>query len=151
MKIKNFLIIIRLIPLISLKEQFKNNFDDSKYNKNLELTNTDSETIKENILANHNDYRKTHQVKDLVRNSVIEEIAQQYSEYLVSFGRIKHSDNTYNWNNIGENLYIYNFCNDITGKEASQSWYYEYLYYDYNHPVYNSKTSSFTQLVWKNS
>jgi uncharacterized protein YkwD len=95
MKIKNFLIIICLIPLISLKEQFKNNFDDSKYNKNFELTNTDSETIKENILANHNDYRKTNQAKDLVRNSEIKEIAKQY-EYLVSFGRIKHSDNTYN-------------------------------------------------------
>ena len=108
----------------------------------------DVEKIRADILKNHNYHRKRHQVDNLERNSQIESIAQDYSEYLASIDQMKHSGNSY-----GENLYYCWASNGIcvTGEKASQSWYDEVSKYDFNNPGFSSGTGHFTQLVWKGS
>ena len=151
MKNNSLLIIICLIPLISIKKQYLEDFDESKKNINLLLSDTDLETIRENILIKHNYYRKRHQVGDLVRNSDIEKIAQQHSEYLASIGVLKKSRNNYKGYALGENLYICPGCTTVTGIDDSKTWYEVYFLYKYDSPGYSSETDHFTQLVWKDS
>ena len=108
----------------------------------------DLERIRADILANHNYHRKRHQVNDLVRNSEIEKVAQNYSEYLAKIDQMIHSGSIY-----GENLYYcYNSAKICAnGETASQSWYDEVQYYDFDNPGFSQKTGHFTQLVWKSS
>ena len=150
MKIIYLFIIITLIPLISQK-QFLNIFEKKK--EAIILASTDLETIRNNILVNHNYHRKRHQVGDLTRNSELEVIAQTYSEKLASTDTFAHSGNTYNGNPLGENLYKSwgSYQVSVTGTEASNSWYEEVKDYDFNNPGFKSGTGHFTQLVWKNS
>ena len=107
------------------------------------------EQIRADILSNHNEHRKAHQVEPLTRDSEIEKVAQAYSEYLASISQMVHSNNEL----YGENLYYcYNsakIC--VTGDEASENWYEEISMYDYNNPGFSLKTGHFTQLVWKGS
>ena len=104
MKIICLFIIITLIPLISQK-QFLKTYKRKNKNEVIILAGTDLETIRKNILENHNYHRRRHQVGDLTRNSEIEKIAQSYSEKLASTGEFKHSGNTYKGTKLGENLY----------------------------------------------
>ncbi|CAF1594146.1 unnamed protein product, partial [Didymodactylos carnosus] len=51
--------------------------------------------------------RKRHCVPDLVLNDVLNEIAQEYADYLASTGSFAHSGNTVNDGEyLGENLYM---------------------------------------------
>ena len=109
----------------------------------------DLETIRADILTNHNYHRTRHQVDVLTRDSEIENVAQAYSVHLASEDKMEHSGNQ----NYGENLY---YCYSsagicVTGEKASQSWYKEVEFYDFNNPGFSSKTGHFTQLVWKGS
>jgi hypothetical protein len=113
------------------------------------VNSLDLEKIRADILNNHNYHRKRHQVESLVRNEDIENMAQEHSEYLAEIRSLKNSGN----NNYGENLY---YCISDTeiclnGEEISENWYSEVNDYDFNNPGYNSKTSHFTQLIWKGS
>ena len=109
----------------------------------------DLEKIRADILNNHNYHRKRHQVDSLERNSEIEKVAQDYSEYQASIDQMKHSNNK----KYGENLYYcyasYGIC--VTGEDASQRWYDEVSQYNFNKPGFSSGTGHFTQLVWKGS
>ena len=109
----------------------------------------DLERIRADILANHNYHRKRHQVNDLVRNSEIEKVAQNYSEYLAKIDQMIHSGSQI----YGENLYYcYNSAKICAnGETASQRWYDEVQYYDFDNPGFSQKTGHFTQLVWKSS
>ena len=109
----------------------------------------DLETIRADILKNHNYHRKRHQAEDLVRNTEIEKVAQAYSEQLATIDQMVHSGNQ----NYGENLFYCYASNKIcvTGEAASQSWYDEVKDYNYSNPVFSSKTGHFTQLVWKDT
>ena len=69
------------------------------------------EQIRADILSNHNEHRKAHQVEPLTRDSEIEKVAQAYSEYLASISQMVHSNNEL----YGENLY---YC--LVIKYASQ-------------------------------
>ena len=73
MKVLYLILVIILIKQICLKV-FKNNLKANT------LTTVDLETVRKNILEDHNYHRKRHQVGDLVRNSEIESIAQTYTE-----------------------------------------------------------------------
>ena len=110
----------------------------------------DLETIRNNILTNHNKYRKLHQVEDLTRNSEIEKIAQNYSEILAATKSFYHSSNKYQGEFLGENLYS-SSGKTLTGTDASERWYSENLKYDFNKPGFSFDTVHFTQLVWKSS
>ena len=115
----------------------------------IQINSLDLEKIRADILTNHNYHRKNHQVGNLARNTVIEKVAQDYSEYLASENVLQHSGN----NKYGENLYYcwssYGVC--ITGEKASQSWYNEVDKYKFDNPGFSSTTGHFTQLVWKGS
>ncbi len=110
----------------------------------------DLENARAQMLTRHNYYRAQHQVGNLVRLSAIETIAQEYSEYLASIGKMQHSDNKYNGDSLGENLY-YGYLSSNIGTNAVDLWYSEESLYDYNNPGYKSGIGHFTQLVWKNS
>ena len=60
----------------------------------------DLEQVRADMLAKHNEYRQRHNVGNLVRSSAVETVAQNYANYLVTLGTMKHSDSDY-----GENLY----------------------------------------------
>ena len=115
----------------------------------IQINTLDLEKIRADILANHNSHRKKHQVGNLARNSEIEKVAQNYSEYLATANVLEHSGNK----KYGENLYYcwssYGVC--ITGEKASQAWYNEVGKYNFDNPGFSSATGHFTQLVWKGS
>jgi uncharacterized protein YkwD len=111
-----------------------------------QINSLDLEKIRSDILTDHNYYRKKHQADELQRSAEIEKVAQAYSVQLAAQNKMVHSGGIY-----GENLfYCYSssgIC--VTGQYASQDWYDEVKDYDYNNPVFSSKTGHFTQVVWK--
>ena len=145
MKVFYLILVIILIKQICLKV-FKSNLKANA------LTAVDLENVRKNILKDHNYHRKRHQVGDLVRNSEIESIAQTYTEKIANSGNVKHSNNQYKGRDLGENLFWY-FSGSVTltGTDASQSWYNEVEYYDFNNPGFTNDVGHFTQLVWKGS
>ena len=146
MKIFYLFLIFNIIPLCLQKQFLKK---DQIIN-NRKLASFDLETVRKNILENHNYHRKRHQVGSLVRSSDLESIAQSYSQTLASTGKFAHSGNKYNGDYMGENLYM-SFGSIITGTDASQMWYDEKELYDFNNQGFSMDTGHFTQLVWKGS
>ena len=141
----HLIVIILLINQICLKD-FLSNLNENK------LAAVDLETVRKNILSDHNYHRKRHQVGNLVRNSEIESIAQGYTQTIAASGNVKHSGNTYKGTKLGENIFWYlSGSVTLTGTDASQSWYSEIKDYDYNNPGFSSAIGHFTQLVWKGS
>ena len=110
----------------------------------------DLEAVRNDMLSRHNYYRAQHQVSDLTRVAAIESIAQNYSEYLVTLNTLKHSNNTYLGNALGENLY-WGYGFSTIGTQATDAWYEEVSDYDFSNPGYKSGIGHFTQLVWKDS
>ena len=146
MKIFYLFLIFNIIPLCLQKQFLKK---DQIIN-NRKLASFDLETVRKNILENHNYHRKRHQVGSLVRSSDLESIAQSYSQTLASTGKFAHSGNKYNGDYMGENLYM-SYGSIITGTDASQMWYDEKELYDFNNQGFSMDTGHFTQLVWKGS
>ena len=145
MKIIFLFIVITLIPLILQKEFLTFSY---KYKLNSFASGLDLETIRKNILKNHNYHRNQHKVGDLKRNSELEKIAQEYSEKLASTNTFEHSGNTYKGKPLGENLYA-GWGVKITGTEASDAWYDEIKKYNFKKQGFSSETGHFTQLIWK--
>ena len=146
---KIFYLFLILISLVSSK-----NLVGKKENKLISLAeNGNLEKIRKTILTHHNNYRKKHQVGNLVRNSEIEKIAQAYSEKLSAVCGRGHSGNKYKNEPLGENLYYVwgTYQMEVNGKDATVSWYNEVSQYDFNNPGYKSGVGHFTQLVWKGS
>lgn len=146
MKAISLFILICCISLVYQKMFLK----DIKIRK---FASTDLETIRNNLLTRHNYYREIHQVDNLSRNSEIETIAQNYSEYLTENKKFEHSGNKYNGLKLGENLYMKygSYQVSVTGTDAVDSWYSEVSYYNFSNPGYSSEAGHFTQLVWKES
>ena len=108
------------------------------------------ETARAQMLTRHNYYRAQHQVGDVSRSSDIESIAQTYSDYLASIDTMEHSSNTYNGDDLGENLY-WGPLSDTIGTAAVDLWYSEIDYYDFSSPGWNYDAGHFTQVIWKGS
>ncbi|CAF3533082.1 unnamed protein product [Rotaria socialis] len=76
-------------------------------------------------------------------------IAQNYADYLAARNIFQHSNNGY-----GENLYMTSSSapiQSLSGTGATQAWYDEIDYYNFNSPGFSSSTGHFTQVVWKTS
>ena len=110
----------------------------------------DLETVRADLLTRHNLYRSKHQAANLVRLAALENIAQAYSEKLVTLGYLVHSSNTLNGNYIGENLY-FGYNAGYLGTKPVDAWYDEIKDYDFAKSEFTSGTGHFTQVVWKNS
>lgn len=104
-------------------------------------------------LTKHNTYRAKHGSPSLKINETLNTIAQKYAEKLAASHVFEHSEEA-RAGNYGENLYwgwgspSFNY---VLGK-ASDSWYAEIAYYDYN--TAKSTTSGkavghFTAMIWK--
>ena len=110
----------------------------------------DLETVRADLLARHNLYRSKHQADNLARLTALEDIAQAYSEKLVTLGYLVHSSNTLNGNYIGENLY-FGYNAGYLGTTPVDAWYNEIVDYDFEAATFTSGTGHFTQVVWKNT
>ena len=110
----------------------------------------DLETFREQMLEKHNYYRSLHQAGNLVRDSLLESLAQSNSERLVTLGYLEHTDFNYNGEYMGETLYSGGFS-DTFGYDAVNLWYSEESLYDYSNPGFSNDVGHFTQIVWVNS
>lgn len=99
----------------------------------------------------HNNYRRSHNVKDLIWDNDIAEIAQKYAEELVQNNKLIPKNSNYMGQNVSITLcYKYlslaeKVCNAIN------IWYKEIDLYDFANPSFTMKTKNFTQLVWANT
>ena len=76
-------------------------------------------------------------------------IATNYAQKLAKNNNFKHSNNKYNGEDLGENLFM---CQgyEITGKNMTKSWYDEIKDYRYQNN-FVPKAGHFSQVVWKGS
>lgn len=116
---------------------------------NNELVN--QESLNHEIISYINQYRKLHQVDDLIHDDDISKISQQISIKLLKNKKLSDTD-LYQLNNdytIITNLNLKCRNNKLQNiKRAINSWYNEHKFYNINN--YN-KSSNFTGLIWKNS
>lgn len=98
----------------------------------------------------HNECRRRHGFDPLTQNTEIGFIAQQYANQMARTGRIAHSDNKFMDQDLGENVYSFDFRDpSMTGKKITNDWYNEIYGYKFMGPQYG--TGHFTQLIWKSS
>ena len=112
-------------------------------------TNTELETFRNEVTAKHNYYRSNHQVGNLVRDTQLENIAQEHAEYMAQADSFSFPSSTYNGEYIGKNLFF--SWGAPTGDSIADMFYEGVSSYDFSNPGYNSNAGSFTQLVWKNT
>ena len=125
-----------------------------------EKLNTDK--VNEVLLAQHNKYRKMHNVPELVLDNELIKLAQDYSaalaykkndefsKYSVSPSGAKNK----NKENLGENIFtctsvLKTNCYDITSTKPVDVWYNEIKNYNFSEPGFNIDSSHFSQLIWK--
>jgi len=104
-------------------------------------------------LKGHNEYRRQHQVDDLVFSEEAAITAQKYAEILDNENKWEHSKSEFR-NGCGENLAMHS---DIplmwTTNIATKMWYDEIDNpgYDFDNPGYyqNPGTGHMTALLWK--
>ncbi|CAF3657235.1 unnamed protein product [Rotaria socialis] len=97
----------------------------------------------------HNTLRAAHCSAPLQLDNNLNTIAQNYADYLAARNIFQHSNNGY-----GENLYMTSSSapiQSLSGTGATQAWYDEIDYYNFNSPGFSSSTGHFTQVVWKTS
>lgn len=90
----------------------------------------------------HNEYRRKHNVPDLILDDNLNKEAQTYAQKLVGHGLDHDKSN----NKSGENLYKGSSNNLGSSVDL---WYNEYQFYNYESGGFSMKTGHFTQLVWK--
>ena len=101
-------------------------------------------------LESHNKYRKIHKVPPLTLNKDICNIAENYAKTLALKLRcLQHSENTYNDEELGENLYCC-YGMDANGESVSSNWYNEIKKYNFNGD-WQGGCGHFTQMVWKDT
>ena len=108
------------------------------------------ETFRADALTRHNYYRNQHQVGNLLRDTTLERIAQENAEYMIQTKSFHFTEEKYNGNYIGENLFSSTNM-DPDGAKATDKWYAGVSSYDFNNPGYNGSAGGFTQVVWKNT
>lgn len=109
-----------------------------------------TEGHKQEITSYINQYRKAHQVPDLIWDDNISLYSQEWSNYLLSNNVFQHSGSSL----YGENLaYFKGYGEDPMTliKLSIDMWYQEIKDYDFTNPGFRSTTGHFTCLVWKSS
>ena len=106
--------------------------------------------FQKDALNTHNEYRRKHKAPPLQLDSELCNISQKYAEKLARLGRLEHSQNTWNGNELGENIFMC-YGRPITGKSMTKSWYDEIKDYNFSRPGFDGDTGHFTQVVWVSS
>ena len=132
------------------KKSDKNTENQRKNEQNAAAGNVNFSQFAVECLNQHNEYRRRHHVCDLKLNQELCGIAENYARYIASIDTLQHSDNTYNDDPLGENLY-YEYGYSFSGKNAVKSWYSEKSKYDFSGDSDSGSAGHFTQLVWKDS
>ena len=131
----------------------KEKVNKNKYNKENEIATNDMSLDYNDFcldaLDAHNKYRKIHHVQPLKLNKEICKIAENYAKKLSKIGHLEHSENCYEGDVLGENLFFCYGANP-TGSAVSKNWYGENLKYNYSGDWKNG-TGHFTQMIWKES
>ncbi|RNA03176.1 Golgi-associated plant pathogenesis-related 1 [Brachionus plicatilis] len=98
----------------------------------------------------HNECRHRHGFEPLIQNLEIAFIAQQYANQMAKSGCIAHSNSKYLNQDLGENLYSFDYRDpSVTGKRITREWYNEM--YQYKFTGAQCGTGHFTQLIWKST
>lgn len=108
------------------------------------------EQFRNDALKRHNYYRALHKVDDLVRDSDLEKIAQKNVDYMIKSNSFHFTDEKYNGEYVGENLYSITGGNP-DGATITDKWYDGINKYDFKKPGFASDAGGFTQIVWKNT
>ena len=115
-----------------------------------ENINNNIDNMRNELLKNHNKYRKYHNSNDLKMNNDLNKKAQEYANEIID-AKFKQSTfhNIYKNSILGENT----FCSKekVDPKKICHEWYKENKKYDYEKNSYLKGTGHFTQLVWKNT
>lgn len=113
----------------------------------------DSEAFGRGILKVHNEYRRKHNVPDLVLDTVLNAVAQSWAAELGKSDKFGHNPST----KYGENIYCL-WTSDRTRnanpnpRDVVRSWYDEVRDFNFGYePRGRVTTGHFTQLVWKAS
>ena len=97
-------------------------------------------------LAAHNSYRMMHGADPLMYDEDLARDAQEWAQYLANKGLpLEHAQDI----DEGENLAFSSFPNFATSADATDSWYNEVEFYDFENPGFSGATGHFTQVVWK--
>ncbi|XP_029823621.2 Golgi-associated plant pathogenesis-related protein 1-like [Ixodes scapularis] len=109
--------------------------------------------IQEAFVKWHNVYRKEHRTPSLQYHSRLSAMAKNWAEHIASTHAIRHRPPSREMS-FGENLYSHTHAPadvKINPKKVVTMWYDEIKHYSYAHPYYQSDTSHFTQVVWKDT
>ncbi|UJR18163.1 hypothetical protein I4U23_005063 [Adineta vaga] len=111
------------------------------------------EEYRQQALKQHNIYRSKHCTPPLKLNASLNDIAQKYAEKLAKEQIFQHSNNKFNGQWMGENLYMSGGGKLLytEGSLPVTAWYNEIKDYNWNNPGFSMSTGHFTQVIWKGS
>ena len=104
------------------------------------------------LVSLHNTLRTKHRVGKLTKLQAIATMAQKTATNCAKIKTLQHSQDKYNNQPVGQNLYLY--TNPPSASDVLKGWYYEEEpHYDYKRGVSKDGgvTGHFTQVVWKSS
>ncbi|XP_074614407.1 ectin-like [Acropora palmata] len=104
--------------------------------------------FKDQCVKWHNDFRAKHQASPVTWDPVLANDAKKWANYLAANNLFQHDRNR---RNQGENLYWSSKKPANPCIVATQRFYDEVKYYDFNKPGFSSRTGHFTQVVWKST
>lgn len=145
--------LISIFLLVNLSFEFTTSFRIMQVSDS-EISDECISSFRSGAFDKHNQLRDIHGVAPLSLDSNLNNIAQDYSQKLVSIGSLVHSGTE----GLGENLAMamssapFNQSPDECykiGQAVSQDWYDEITDYNFNNPGSNMNTGHFTQIVWK--
>jgi len=99
--------------------------------------------FKDQCVKWHNDFRAKHQASPVTWDPVLANDAKKWANYLAANNLFQHDRNR---RNQGENLYWSSKKPANPCIVATQRFYDEVKYYDFNKPGFSSRTGHFTQV-----
>lgn len=112
----------------------------------------DTEAFARAILKHHNEYRRRHNVPELVLDTILNGVAQSWASNLGKSDKFGHNPST----KYGENVYCM-WSSDRNAnpnpKDVCRSWYDEIRDFSFGTEARGrtATTGHFTQIVWRNS
>ncbi|XP_052806912.1 uncharacterized protein LOC128236099 [Mya arenaria] len=105
--------------------------------------------MKHEILVAHNECRKLHGSREVVKSKSLSRDAQRWAEAVAARGYAQYSDTS----DRGENILVLDLESEInlTGNDVVHTWYRESKNYSYYQNCWQRGTSNFTQLIWKST